>query len=50
MAYFDLQNGWVPFAFLTVVSSPYWLVFWNENATYASARTANAAKNSLNNG
>ncbi len=51
MAYFDLQNGWVPFAFLTGgFFSGLAGFFGMKTATYASARTANAAKNSLNNG
>jgi K(+)-stimulated pyrophosphate-energized sodium pump len=51
MAYFDLQNGWVPFAFLTGgFFSGLAGFFGMKTATYASARTANAAKNSLNSG
>lgn len=51
MAYFDLQNNWVPFAFLTGgFFSGLAGFFGMKTATYASARTANAAKNSLNSG
>ena len=51
MAKFDLQNGWVPFAFLTGgFFSGLAGFFGMKTATYASARTANAAKNSLNSG
>lgn len=51
MAFFDLQNGWVPFAFLTGgFFSGLAGFFGMKTATYASARTANAAKNSLNSG
>ncbi|MDD3080309.1 MAG: sodium-translocating pyrophosphatase [Paludibacter sp.] len=51
MAHFDLQNGWVPFAFLTGgFFSGLAGFFGMKTATYASARTANAAKNSLNSG
>ena len=51
MAYFDLQNAWVPFAFLTGgFFSGLAGFFGMKTATYASARTANAAKNSLNKG
>lgn len=51
MAYFDLQNGWVPFAFLTGgFFSGLAGFFGMKTATYASARTANAAINSLNSG
>ena len=51
MAYFGLQNNWVPFAFLTGgLFSGLAGFFGMKTATYASARTANAAKNSLNSG
>jgi len=51
MALFDLQNVWVPFAFLTGgFFSGLAGFFGMKTATYASARTANAAKNSLNKG
>ncbi len=51
MAYFGLQNNWVPFAFLTGgFFSGLAGFFGMKTATYASARTANAAKNSLNHG
>jgi len=51
MAYFNLQNSWVPFAFLTGgFFSGLAGFFGMKTATYASARTANAAKNSLNSG
>ncbi|MBN2787391.1 MAG: sodium-translocating pyrophosphatase [Paludibacteraceae bacterium] len=51
MAYFKLQNAWVPFAFLTGgFFSGLAGFFGMKTATYASARTANAAKNSLNKG
>ncbi len=51
MAYFDLQNNWVPFAFITGgFFSGLAGYFGMKTATYASARTANAAKNSLNSG
>ena len=51
MAYFNLQNNWVPFAFLTGgFFSGLAGFFGMKTATYASARTANAAKNSLNSG
>lgn len=51
MAYFGLQNNWVPFAFLTGgFFSALAGFFGMKTATYASARTANAAKNSLNKG
>ena len=51
MAFFGLQNAWVPFAFLTGgFFSGLAGFFGMKTATYASARTANAAKNSLNNG
>ncbi|MDD4198805.1 MAG: sodium-translocating pyrophosphatase, partial [Paludibacter sp.] len=51
MAYFDLQNNWVPFAFLTGgFFSGLAGFFGMKTATYASARTANAARDSLNSG
>ncbi len=51
MAYFNLQNNWVPFAFLTGgFFSGLAGFFGMKTATFASARTANAAKNSLNSG
>jgi K(+)-stimulated pyrophosphate-energized sodium pump len=51
MAYFDLQNGWVWFAFLTGgFFSGLAGFFGMKTATYASARTANAARKSLNSG
>ncbi|MGI5974595.1 MAG: sodium-translocating pyrophosphatase [Paludibacter sp.] len=51
MAFFDLQNSWVPFAFITGgFFSGLAGFFGMKTATYASARTANAAKNSLNSG
>ncbi|HOS37943.1 MAG TPA: sodium-translocating pyrophosphatase, partial [Paludibacteraceae bacterium] len=51
MAYFDLQNGWVWFAFLTGgFFSGLAGYFGMKTATYASARTANAARQSLNSG
>lgn len=51
MAFFHLQNGWVPFAFLTGgFFSGLAGFFGMKTATYASARTANAARNSLNSG
>ncbi|MDR3253141.1 MAG: sodium-translocating pyrophosphatase [Tannerella sp.] len=51
MAYFDLQNAWVPFAFLTGgFFSGLAGFFGMKTATYASARTANAAQSSLNKG
>ncbi|MFA5330708.1 MAG: sodium-translocating pyrophosphatase [Prolixibacteraceae bacterium] len=52
MAYgFQLQNVWVPFAFLTGgFFSGLAGFFGMKTATYASARTANAARNSLNHG
>ncbi len=51
MAFFGLQNNWVPFAFLTGgFFSGLAGFFGMKTATYASARTANAAKNSLNHG
>ncbi|MEA3500090.1 MAG: sodium-translocating pyrophosphatase [Candidatus Marinimicrobia bacterium] len=48
---FNVQNRWVPFAFLTggfFSGFAGWLGM--KTATYASARTANAARNSLNKG
>ncbi|MDR1975077.1 MAG: sodium-translocating pyrophosphatase [Bacteroidales bacterium] len=51
MAYFGLQNNWVPFAFLTGgIFSGLAGFFGMKTATYASARTANAARTSLNSG
>lgn len=51
MAYFGLQNPWVPFAFLTGgFFSGIAGFFGMKTATYASARTANAARNSLDSG
>ena len=51
MAYFGLQNNWVPFAFLTGgLFSGLAGFFGMKTATYASARTANAARTSLNKG
>lgn len=51
MAYFNLQNGWVWFAFLTGgLFSGLAGFFGMKTATYASARTANAARKSLNSG
>lgn len=51
MAYFELQNSWVPFAFLTGgFFSGLAGFFGMKTATYASARTANAAQKSLNKG
>lgn len=51
MAYFGLQNNWVPFAFLTGgFFSGLAGFFGMKTATYASARTANAARTSLNKG
>ena len=51
MAYFKLQNGIVWFAFLTGgFFSGLAGFFGMKTATYASARTANAARKSLNNG
>lgn len=51
MAYFNLQNAWVPFAFLTGgFFSGLAGFFGMKTATYASARTANAARESLNGG
>lgn len=52
MAYgFDVQNEWVPIAFLTGGFFSGLSGFLGmKTATYASARTANAARDSLNNG
>jgi K(+)-stimulated pyrophosphate-energized sodium pump len=52
MAYvFKVQNPWVPFAFLTGgFFSGLAGFFGMKTATYASARTANACRNSLNQG
>lgn len=51
MAYFGMQNNWVPFAFLTGgFFSGLAGFFGMKTATYASARTANAARHSLNKG
>jgi K(+)-stimulated pyrophosphate-energized sodium pump len=51
MAFFNLQNSWVPFAFLTGgLFSGLAGFFGMKTATYASARTANAARDSLNDG
>jgi K(+)-stimulated pyrophosphate-energized sodium pump len=51
MAYFGLQNNWVPFAFLTGgFFSGLAGFFGMKTATYASARTAHAASKSLNQG
>ena len=52
MAYgFQMQNPWVPFAFLTGgLFSGLAGFFGMKTATYASARTANAARNSLDAG
>ena len=48
MAYFGLQNSWVPFAFLTGgFFSGLAGFFGMKTATYASARTAHAASKSL---
>lgn len=48
---FNVQNPWVPFAFITGgFFSGLAGFFGMKTATYASARTANAAKNSLNHG
>ncbi len=51
LAYFGVQNSWVPFAFLTggLFSGLAGFVGM-KTATYASARTANAAQRSLNSG
>ena len=51
MAFFGLQNNWVPFAFLTGgFFSGLAGFFGMKTATYASARTANAVQRSLNSG
>ncbi|MCQ2286331.1 MAG: sodium-translocating pyrophosphatase [Bacteroidales bacterium] len=51
MSLFDLQNGWVWFAFLTGGFFSGLAGFLGmKTATYASARTANGAQKSLNNG
>lgn len=51
MAYFGLQNNWVPVAFLTGGFFSGLAGFLGmKTATYASARTANAARKSLNSG
>lgn len=51
MAYYGLQNSWVPFAFLTGgFFSGLAGFFGMKTATYASARTAHAASKSLNQG
>ncbi len=51
MAYFGLQNNWVPVAFLTGGFFSGLAGFLGmKTATYASARTAEAARNSLNKG
>lgn len=51
MAYFNLQNAWVPFAFLTGgFFSGLAGFFGMKTATFASARTAHAASQSLNSG
>lgn len=51
MAYFNLLNGWVPLAFLTGgLFSGLAGFIGMKTATYASARTAFAASNSLNRG
>lgn len=51
MAYFGLQNNWVPFAFLTGgFFSGLAGFFGMKTATYASARTTNAVRRSLNSG
>jgi K(+)-stimulated pyrophosphate-energized sodium pump len=48
---FNVQNGWVPFAFLTGgLFSGLAGFFGMKTATYASARTANATRKSLNKG
>jgi len=51
LAYFGVQNPWVPFAFLTggLFSGLAGFVGM-KTATFASARTANAARKSLNSG
>ena len=51
LAYFGVQNSWVPFAFLTGgLFSGLAGFIGMKTATYASARTANAARRSLNSG
>ena len=51
LAMFDLQNPWVPFAFLTGGFFSGLAGFIGmKTATFASARTANAARQSLNSG
>ncbi|WAR43010.1 sodium-translocating pyrophosphatase [Methylomonas rapida] len=51
MAYFGVQNPWVPFAFLSGgFFSGLAGFFGMKTATYASARTAHAASKSLNQG
>jgi len=51
MAFFGLQNNWVPFAFLTGgFFSGLAGFFGMKTATYASARTTNAVRRSLNSG
>lgn len=51
LAYFNLQNNWVPFAFLTGGFFSGLAGFLGmKTATYASARTANAARKSLDAG
>lgn len=51
MAYFGLQNNWVPFAFITGgLFSGLAGFFGMKTATFASARTANAVQRSLNSG
>ncbi|MDL2211067.1 sodium-translocating pyrophosphatase [Bacteroides sp. OttesenSCG-928-M17] len=51
MSYFGLQNNWVPIAFLTGGFFSGLAGFLGmKTATYASARTANAARKSLNSG
>ncbi|MDD4729571.1 MAG: sodium-translocating pyrophosphatase, partial [Dysgonamonadaceae bacterium] len=51
MAYFNVQNNWVPLAFITGgFFSGLAGFFGMKTATYASARTANAAQQSLNKG
>lgn len=51
LAYFEVQNPWVPFAFLTGgLFSGLAGFIGMKTATYASARTANAARRSLNSG
>ena len=51
LAYLGVQNSWVPFAFLTGgLFSGLAGFIGMKTATYASARTANAARRSLNSG